>query len=393
MGTQGATLGTGQDPPRKVIPQRANREILIRGRDLPADLAKRTPAEITQAINQASSQQGAIAARKMPSGDTMVTFKDLAAKEWHARNPEWIQKAFGEQAKPASKTFAVLIKGLRKGDLAGVTEETFGEETELQSVDRVKFRLPSRLGHTRATILVTLTSQEEAFKACEQGVVWNAQLLDCEPYWAVLEPKQCFKCWKWGHIQRYCSKPALCGRCGCRAHGEGGKAGEAQCPTHTGQLPYRCPNCGGRHPAWVKECQGRARAREGAREAYQYRPRAFEAPRETPLVREKTFTFSTPSQTEEDGGFQPVTRKRARRSPSKESQLARGRPTFLSVAGRDPTQTRINLQPAGSSPLRQVQQASQPSQPEQAEQTSQAILADQANQEQTPGSEDTVMEL
>ncbi len=88
----------------------------------------------------------------------MVTFKDLAAKEWHAKNLDWIQKAFGEQAKLASKTFAVLIKGLRKSDLAGVIEETFSEEIELQSVDRVKFRLSSRLEHTRATILVTLTS-------------------------------------------------------------------------------------------------------------------------------------------------------------------------------------------------------------------------------------------
>ncbi len=45
--TQGATPGAGQDPLRKVIPQRANQEILIRGRDLLADLAKRTPVEIT----------------------------------------------------------------------------------------------------------------------------------------------------------------------------------------------------------------------------------------------------------------------------------------------------------------------------------------------------------
>ncbi len=54
---------------------------MIRGRNLPTDLAKRTPTEITQAINQVSSHQGAIAARKMPSGDTMITFKDPAAKE------------------------------------------------------------------------------------------------------------------------------------------------------------------------------------------------------------------------------------------------------------------------------------------------------------------------
>ncbi|KAL2142009.1 hypothetical protein VTI28DRAFT_1699 [Corynascus sepedonium] len=33
-------------------------------------------------------------------------------------------------------------------------------------------------GVTRATALVTLTSQEEAKKACEEGVVWRAQMLN-----------------------------------------------------------------------------------------------------------------------------------------------------------------------------------------------------------------------
>ena len=41
----------------------------------------------------------------------------------------------------------------------------------------------------RATVLVTLTSLEEARKVCNQGVVWNSQALDCEPFWAVLELK------------------------------------------------------------------------------------------------------------------------------------------------------------------------------------------------------------
>ena len=154
--------GSAQGLPQKVVPQRANREILIRGRDLPADLAKRTPAEITQAVNQASAQQGAIAARKMPSGDTVVTFRDPAAKEWYSKNPEWIQQAFGGQARAATTTHAVLVKGLRKADLAEVSEEAFGREAGFQAVDKVKFRVPSALGQTRATVLVTLTSLEEA---------------------------------------------------------------------------------------------------------------------------------------------------------------------------------------------------------------------------------------
>ena len=70
----------------KAIPQRINREILVRGNDLPASFKERTPIEITQAINQASTRKGAIAARKLPSGDTIVTFQDPASKEWHSRN-------------------------------------------------------------------------------------------------------------------------------------------------------------------------------------------------------------------------------------------------------------------------------------------------------------------
>ena len=82
-----------------------------------ADLAKRTPAEIIQVINQASAKKGAIAARKLPSGDTVVTFSDSTTKEWHNQNSQWIQQAFGDQAKEACRTFAVLVKGLKRADL------------------------------------------------------------------------------------------------------------------------------------------------------------------------------------------------------------------------------------------------------------------------------------
>lgn len=381
-GLQGTTFrpGASQSPPRKAVPKRASREVLIRSNNLPADLAKRTPAEITQAVNQATGQPEAIAARKLPSGDTVVTFRDQAARERHSQNTQWIQQAFGDQAKEACKTFAVLVKGLRKSALQGVTEEEFGKGTGLRTIDKVKFRLPSKQGLTWATALVTLTSQEEAYQACEQGLVWNAQILDCEPYWAVLEPKQCYKCWKWGHIQRYCSKPALCSRCGTKAHGEGGKAGEAQCPTHSGQIPCRCPNCGGSHTAWAKECPGRVKAREEAREAYQYRPRAFEAPKTTANPQEKTFTFTGPLQAGEDDGFQQVSRKRPR-------VLARGRPTGLSIAGQDPSQTRITLGPP-SLPTSLPATA-----PVATPQLNQAGQASQAQPTEAQSQEDTSMDL
>ena len=258
-----AVAGGGHTPaqpsqPTKIIPQRINREILVRGAEMPADLAKRTPAEIIQAINQASTKKGAIAARKLPSGDTIVTFNDSNTKEWHNRNGQWIQQAFGEQAKEARRTFAVLVKGLKKSDLQGISEEAFGAGLGLKTVDKVKFRLPNSPGLTWATALITTESQEEARRACEQGIVWNAQILDCEPYWAPLEPKQCFKCWKWGHIQRYCRKESLCGRCGTGVHGEGGRAGEALCPTQGAKCPAGAPAAEGPTLPGPESARGRS---------------------------------------------------------------------------------------------------------------------------------------
>ncbi|KAL2199460.1 hypothetical protein P885DRAFT_75874 [Corynascus similis CBS 632.67] len=115
-----------------------------------------------QAINQVSMKKGAIAARKLPSGDTIITFQSTTARDWHSTNTGWIKEAFGQQAEESKRTFAVLLKGVWKRDLQGTTEETFRREVGLQTVDKVKFRVPKRQETTRATVLVALTSQEEA---------------------------------------------------------------------------------------------------------------------------------------------------------------------------------------------------------------------------------------
>jgi hypothetical protein len=41
-------------------------------------------------------------------------------------------------------------------------------------------------------------------------------------------------------------------------------------------VPYKYPCYRGGYLAWAREYPGKIRAKEGAREAYQYRPRAFE---------------------------------------------------------------------------------------------------------------------
>ena len=100
-------------------------------------------------------------------------------------------------------------------------------------MEKIIFQYLYNPDFTRVPMVIAFTSQEEAKKACDLGVLYRAQLFSCEPYWAPLRPTQCFKCWKWGHIARYCRKDPLCPRCGAGTHGPGGKEGEEQCPTYT----------------------------------------------------------------------------------------------------------------------------------------------------------------
>jgi hypothetical protein len=146
-------------------------------------------------------------------------------------------------------------------------------------------------------------------------------MLNCEPYCPALQATQCYKCWGWGHTQRFCKKSALCPRCGTAAHGEGGRAGEAQCPTHGNEVPTQCTDCTGKHPGWVRCCPEAVKARGAAREAYHFRPRNFElASQQQQQQREQQqkiqHTFQGVSTLEEAGdGFQEVGRKRPRGRP------------------------------------------------------------------------------
>lgn len=108
-----AVVAGEEELPKKIIPGRLNKEILVRGSTEPS-LTRRSPQEIVQAVNGASRRKGAVAARKLPSGDVIVTFRDAEAKEWHAKNGGWIGAAFGEAAKEAKRTFVVLVKGMRR---------------------------------------------------------------------------------------------------------------------------------------------------------------------------------------------------------------------------------------------------------------------------------------
>ncbi|EAQ91777.1 hypothetical protein CHGG_00012 [Chaetomium globosum CBS 148.51] len=284
---------------------------------MPADLAKRTPQETIQAVNQVSVRKGAVAARRLPSGDTIVTFQSAGARDWYSTNTNWVREAFGEQAEESKRTFAVQLKGVWKTNLQGGGDPGNGAG---------RFNLPggSTQGVRRGSDLEGSTTGLRALLGRPQP---NAvlQVLEVGAHAALLQGDSIV--------------PAL--RDPKPMERAAGKARPSALLTKT-KFRY------GARPAeedirrGQESARGKSKVLAKAKEAYQFRPRTYETVTTITAIATHTSapTFSFGAEEREDDSYQVVGRKRLR-----------GRPTNVAAAQRqallDPQQTRINFEAPG----------------------------------------------
>jgi hypothetical protein len=109
--TGGGRRGSGGvEAPKIVVPERRTREVVIKALGQSEDLARRTSVEVVQAANTAIGGSKVVAARRLPSGDTILTFAGKA--EEYTKDTAWVQAAFGTTAQMRTREFAVIAKGL-----------------------------------------------------------------------------------------------------------------------------------------------------------------------------------------------------------------------------------------------------------------------------------------
>jgi hypothetical protein len=323
-----ATARPTRPPPEatKTVPARHLREIVVRTTNPPDDLQKRTAKEIVAAINTASGKKGAIAARRLPSGDTVITFLEEEAKEWHEENTAWAKAAFGPTGEIQRRAYVVIAKRIRAEDLKKADPaETAKEIAKANgvSVTKIRAKIPRAEDARYASMLVETTSVDQANRLCDRGLVWDAQIYQCEPFSGDLRPLQCYKCWGFGHMARWCRGTARCGRCSASAH----DGGEEACPTNKGDVPKRCPACNGGHTVWDRSCPEANKRWTTAREAYSHRPTRFEI-----AGHGQNGQTRLPPDTALEDGFRLVTTRK--RKPSPEEPRRVGRPREILRAGR-----------------------------------------------------------
>ena len=297
-----------QQSVQKVVPARQARELIVRPKEggWEPEIQGRSPEQTVQAVNTALGAAHAIAARRLRSGDVLLTFRSETEK---AAEGPWIEKAFEQGAQLRKRVYAVVAKRLPAGELRSVQAAAFLQA--LKGSNRVDItKCTIRLGPPGtlwASAVVLVSSVEDAQELCSNGLIWRAQLFDCEPYAQELTVRQCFRCYSFGHIGRYCRATARCGRCAGAAH----EGGDKTCPE--GSKPS-CINCRGDHPSWDKNCQKAQEQRRRAQAAYPYRPKQFQRgghsgpaiPRELDTLR-RTIQSSL-----EEDGFTIIQSKRKR---------------------------------------------------------------------------------
>ncbi|KAG5988166.1 hypothetical protein E4U52_006840 [Claviceps spartinae] len=98
------------NPPPMAVPSRLDREVLIKGTFINSNVSGRSPGEIVKAVNAATKTDTAVAARRLASGDTVVTCRDSTSRP-NADDTEWVQTAFGPEAAVNRRVFSVVVKG------------------------------------------------------------------------------------------------------------------------------------------------------------------------------------------------------------------------------------------------------------------------------------------
>ena len=291
---QAAQKTVGQEIP---VPTRIHSEITIRPGTQTGQLANRTPAQLMEALKKKtplSCQKEIRAARKLPSGDIIISLETPQAKTQLEENKDWIPAVFTAEAKISPRIFPVLVHGVQTKDFKPENlEETkktiFSQNPGMESkvnILRTYWSRKAKLLQKPVTSLhLDLATPEQANLLIEKGVVLGYTLHEVEPALLATSVTQCYKCARFGHQARTCQAQAQCTACG-------GKHARRDCQTSPETLTPKCANCKGNHPVWSKSCQKKQEAIQKAREVWLARPGRYTiAPRlalpQTPSTQEK----------------------------------------------------------------------------------------------------------
>jgi len=274
--------GGGYNAPREATqPARYQREVVVAPGGETPEQKLRSGKELVESLNKYAGGDTAVAARRLPSGDVLVTTVDTEGRKTMQQNTDWL-KAFGVGARIKRKAYTVLVHGIKVAQVNTLRQEEsirkiYEQNPKLQGqVEILRVSWTKRTISNKkavAPLLVSVAEAEQGNYLIDSGVIWDYQLHDCEPFTGDCNITQCFKCYNYGHTAKTCGNRAKCGFCAAPGHETN------DCMQKHNPENHRCAVCASaeaKHPAWAGCCPKRKQKVAETRLAYSQRPTRFQ---------------------------------------------------------------------------------------------------------------------
>jgi hypothetical protein len=277
-----------------------------------------------------------VSANQLKSGDLSIKAarrEDAEALKQFAN--DWVDRV-GRGATIRLPTYGILAHGIRTSTM---DTEKFEEIKAILLHDNRPF-IPnadityigwlSRASLTKSasTIIVELSSPEDANKIIDEGLIWQGEAFQCERYDRQCRLKQCYQCQRYGHIGTQCKASATCGYC-AEAHSS------KDCPSKADKSTARkCAVCKGAHEAWNHRCPVRKTELSKVKAAYDARqPYHFVPSIKGRVPVAQTFFGATPTPAESVSMVSGVQTSKPRGRPRASANGQSSTPTLLPMAG------------------------------------------------------------
>ena len=275
-----ATLSSANTPISTATPAKT-REVIVKigEKGKQQELGAQTPDQIRRRVNlhlqafqgPAGGRQVA-AALQLKSGDVALTTRNAQDAETLRRNPGWEKTPFGCTAHVQVPTYGIVVHGItvstiKIDDLESTASQLKAENAPIQDAEISYIgwlTRESRKKHASSAV-IEFALPQHANDAIYASIVWHGKVHATTRYDRACRLKQCFRCYKYGHIGLQCSAEQVCGYCG-EPHET------KSCPQRHGKdFQPKCAGCRGAHTAWSKACPSRKKeeARPGRRKPRQ----------------------------------------------------------------------------------------------------------------------------
>jgi hypothetical protein len=119
-------------------------------------------------------------------------------------------------------------------------------------------------------LFIRIADPGQANAVVKQGLLLDNRWHKCKVYDKDCRVKQCFNCWQFRHVGRFCRRQLKCKKCVGFSH------------SHYSCLENKnhCIGCRDNHPAWSRNCPVREKDKARAAQARAVRPIRFQEHKE-----------------------------------------------------------------------------------------------------------------